>query len=363
MNSIAAPVEKADKTTVIPFVQNSLFQAGQISYSVGIGVNLQEDLISALAPLTTFISHIDKGLFPQSDALRKNAETALNYLATANFELGRMQAGLDGEMSEKAVSYFVAAADVFRDLVRRYPNAPDAALWQYHVGESYYASQQFETAITEYEKVRSVNKNHKSAPESLYAISTCSQLLSEAAEQAGDAEAQQLWYERLFAANEALAAEYPDSQYTADALINIGNKYFNAGSVEGMEQAERISLYQQAIDHYQRAINTPGIGAESKTTAQGYLNDTANALAYYEYDVADQMLTEAKLSRGEEQKTQIEATVAAFQQIIEAYPTSKYADLGLVQIGEAYMVLAEDDRRVFQRRSGVLQPFMGKIRG
>ncbi|MDE0399414.1 MAG: tetratricopeptide repeat protein [Candidatus Poribacteria bacterium] len=347
INTIAAPVEKADKQTVIPFVQNSLFQAGQIAYSVGIGLKRPEELMSALAPLTTFVSYVDKGLFPQSDMLRKNTETSLNYLAAANFELGRMQVGMDGEMSEKAVSYFIAAADVFRDMVRRYPNAKDAAYWQYHVGESYFASQQFENAITEYEKVRQVDKNHLSAPESLYAISTCAQLLSEAAEGAGDAEAQQRWYDRLFAANEALAAEYPDSKYTADALINIGNKYFNAGSEEDIEQAARISLYQQAIDHYQRAINTPGIGAESKSTAQGYLNDTANALAYYEYDVANQMLNEAKLTQGDEQKTKVEATVAAFKKIIEAYPTSKYADLGLVQIGEAYMVLAEDDDAYF----------------
>ena len=347
VNTIAAPVEKADKKTVIPYVQNSLFQAGQIAYSVGIGLKRPEELMSTLAPLTTFVSYVDKGLFPKSDSLLKNTETSLNYLAAANFELGRMQVGMDGEMSEKAISFFVAAADVFRDMVRRYPNAKDAAYWQYHVGESYFASQQFENAITEYEKVRQVNKNHTSAPESLYAISTCAQLLSEAAEEAGDAEAQQRWYDRLFAANEALAAEYPDSKYTADALINIGNKYFNAGSEEGIEQAARISLYQQAIDHYQRAINTPGIGAESKSTAQGYLNDTANALAYYEYDVADKMLNEAKLASGDEQKTKIEATVAGFKKIIEAYPTSKYADLGLVQIGEAYMVLAEDDDKYF----------------
>ena len=347
VNTIAAPVEKADKKTVIPYVQNSLFQAGQISYSVGISVKLPEDLVNALGPLAMFVNYVDKGLFPKSDLLSKNTETSLNYLAAANFELGRMQVGMDGEMSEKAVNYFVASADVFRDMVRRYPNAKDAAYWQYHVGESYFASQQFENAIAEYEKVRQVNKNHTSAPESLYAISTCAQLLSEAAEAAGDTDAQQRWYDRLFAANELLAAEYPNSKYTADALINIGNKYFNAGSEEDIEQSARIGLYQQAIEHYQKAINTPGIGAESKSTGQGYLNDTANALAYYEYDVANQLLNEAKLANGDEQKTQVEASVAGFKNIIEAYPTSKYADLGLVQIGEAYMVLADSDDAYF----------------
>ena len=350
VNTIAAPVEQANKETVIPFVQNSLFQAGQIYYSVGIGFKYSEDptqlppdLVNSLKPLSQFVAYADKGIFPGSDNLTKNVETSLNYMAGANFELGRMQVGIDGEMSEKAISYFVASADVFRDMVRRYPNAPDAAFWQYHVGESHFAAQQFEKAIEEYEKVRQVNKNHKSAPESLYAISTCSQLLSEAAVEAGDTEAEQRWYDRLFAANEALAAEYPESAYTADALINIGNKYFNAGSEEGIEQSERIRLYQQAIDHYQRAIDTPGIGADSKSTAQGYLNDTANALAYYEYDQANKLLNQGKLARGDAQKTQIEEAIAAFQQIIEAYPTSTYADLGLVQIGEGYMVLADSD--------------------
>ena len=345
--SIAAPVEKADKQSVIPYVQNSLFQSGQIYYSVGIGVKLPQDLTSALTPLTTFVSYVDKGLFPKSDGLRKNTETALNYTAAANFELGRMQVGIDGEMSETAVNYFIGAGDVFRDMVRRYPSAKDAAYWQYHVGESYYAAQQFEKAIEEYEKVRAVNKTHKSAAESLYAISTCAQLLSEAAEKSGDEDAKQRWYDRLFEANEALAAEYPNSQYTADALVNIGNKYYNAGSEQGLEQAERIRLYQMAIENYQKAMDTPGIGTESKSTANGYLNDTANALAFYEYEHATDTLNEAKLASGDEQKTSIEASIAEYQKIIEAYPGTKYADLGLVQIGEAYMVLADSDDMYF----------------
>ena len=349
VNTLAMPVEEAAKDavksqTVIPYVQNSLFQAGQIYYSVGIGVKLDQDLRSCLAPLTTFVDYVDKGLFPASADLRKNTETALNYLASANFELGRMQVGMDGEMSEKAVSYFDDAADVFRALAKRYPNANDAAYWQYQVGESYYASQQFERAIGEYEKVRGVNSEHKSAAESLYAISTCSQLLSEAAEKAGDEEAKQRWYDRLFAANEALAAEYPNSVYTADALINIGNKYYNAGSEADLEQTERIRLYQMAIEHYQRAIDTPGISNDSKVTARGYLTDTASALAYYEYDTATAQFDSAKVTQNaDDKKTAIEAVIAEFDKIIAAYPMTKYADLALVQIGEAYMVLADKD--------------------
>ena len=221
--SITAPVEKADKQTVIPYVQNSLFQAGQIYYSVGIGVKLPQDLTSALTPLTTFVSYADKGVFPQSGHLRQNTETVLNYLAAANFELGQMQVTIDGELSEKAVNYFLAAGDVFRDMVRRYPNALKSAFWQYRVGESHYTAQQFEKAIDEYDKVRSVNKYHKSVPESLFALSTCAQLLIATAEKTGDETAKQHWYNRLFKANEILVNDYPSSPYIEDVRAIIRN--------------------------------------------------------------------------------------------------------------------------------------------
>ena len=221
--SIAAPVEKADKQTVIPYVQNSLFQAGHIYYSVGIGAKLPQDLTSALTPLTTFVSYADKGIFPRSDDLRKNTKTALNYLATANFELGQMHVAMDGEVSEKAVNFFLTAGDVFRDMVGRHPYAPDSAFWQYRIGESHYAAQQLETAIDEYYKVRSVNKYHKSVPDSLFAIMTSAQELIETAEKTGDETVKQRWYDRLIDANLILVNEYPSSPYTEDARVIIRN--------------------------------------------------------------------------------------------------------------------------------------------
>ena len=98
-----------------------------------------------------------------------------------------------------------------------------------------------------------------------------------------------------------------------------------------------------AIENYQKAVDTPGIGNESKSTALNYLNDTANALTFYEYEVATDLLNEAKLASGDAQKPAIEGAIAAYSKIIETYPKTKYADLGLVQIGEAYMVLADSD--------------------
>ncbi len=347
VNTLAAPVNQADKKTVIPYVQNALFQAGQIYYSVGNGVKLREELMSCLVPLRTFVDYGDEGLFPKSDGLTKNTETALNYLAAANFELGRMQVGIDGEMSDKAVSYFVEAADVFREMLQHFPRAKDAALWQYHVGESYFAAQKYEDAIAEYSKVRAVNKEHKSAPESLYALQTCYQNLATAAEKAGDEIAKQNWYEQLFAANEMLVAEYPNSIYAGDALINVGNKYYNAGSEPDLEQSERIRLYQLAIANYTLALQSPGISNESKVTAQSYLKDTATALAYYEYDEASSMLDQAKLTQGEEKKFNVLDVIDTFKQIVETYTDTKYGALGLGQIGEAYMVLADTEEEFF----------------
>ena len=153
----------------------------------------------------------------------------------------------------------------------------------------------------------------------------------------------QRWYDWLFEAHEVLTSQYPNSRYTADALINIGNKYYNSGSKQGVEREERIRFYQMAIENYQKAIDTPRIGNESKSTALNYLTGTANALTFYEYEKATDLLHAATLAKGEVQKPLIKAAIAAYIKIIETYPTTKYADLSLVQISEAYIVLADSD--------------------
>ena len=51
----------------------------------------------------------------------------------------------------------------------------------------------------------------------------------------------------------------------------------------------------------------------------------------------------AKLAAGDVRKTVIEDVIAEFQDIIKTYAGTKYADLALVQIGKAYMILADDE--------------------
>jgi len=267
--------------------------------------------------------------------------TALTYIGSAYFELGRIQLGLDAEYSDQTIAYFERAVPSFKELVRRFPNAEDAPLWQYQAGESYFAAQKFLKAIDEYGIVRGLNPQHEKAAESLNAISAS---YSRLADDAGDdAEMKEKWNAKIFDINEILAKNYPDTPYAAQAFINLGNDYFNQGSVQDIENAERIRLYDLAVEQYRRALDVPGIDQDSKNTASGYLVETQTALASSFYIQTSDNFDKAKRTRGEAQKPALEKVIAEFNDIINAYPDTKYGDLSLAQIGEAYMVLADQD--------------------
>ena len=344
VGKIAAPIEEADKKTVIPYVERSLFQAGQIYYSLGVGYRRYEELLSSIEPLSDFVKYADAGVFPDSKELSDNLVTALNYLASANFDLGRMQVGLDEEMSPKAVAYFTASAKLFNDLVKRYPSAPDAALWQYQAGEAFYTTEQFEKAIVEYDKVRKINKSHEKAPESLYAIATCYQYLSEEAKDAGDAEAEKKYLDKLFATNEILVKEFQNSKFAGEAFINIGNKHYNSALDKELEPTEKNRLFRLAIENYDRALASPGLSAESKGTAQSFRDETASYLAHGEFDQADILLKKAQRSL---KKSDIEAAIELFKGIISDYSKTKYGDLANGNLGILYTMLADKEESYF----------------
>ena len=344
VSKLAAPVEKADKKTVIPYVQMSLFQAGQIYYSVGIGFKRRPELLLSIDPISDYIKHADAGVFPTSNDLASNVQTASTYLASANFDLGRMQVGIDEEMSPQAVAYFDKSAQLFKGLVERYPNAEDAALWQYQAGEAFYTTEQFVKAIAEYDKVRRVKKTHEKAAESLYAIATCYQYLSESAKEAGNAVEEKSYLDKLFATNETLVKEYPNSKFAGEAFINIGNKHYNAALDPNLDAEEQIRLFREAIKNYERALSSPGISDESKNSAQTYLNETAGILAHNEYKFADTSLSDAQRSG---KKTDIEEAIKLFKTITKDYSMTKYGDLSYGKLGEAYTILAGNEENYF----------------
>ncbi len=61
------------------------------------------------------------------------------------------------------------------------------------------------------------------------------------------------------------------------------------------------------------------------------------------YARASKHFNTAKLAAGEARKTAIEDVIAEFQDIIKTYAGTKYTDLALVQIGKAYMILADEE--------------------
>lgn len=61
------------------------------------------------------------------------------------------------------------------------------------------------------------------------------------------------------------------------------------------------------------------------------------------YDRAKEHFKNAKTSDKDVQKTAVESVISEFRYIVTEYADTKYADLSLVQIGKAYMILADED--------------------
>ena len=340
----AANVAPADQIndTISPFVQNALFSAGQIYYSLGTGIKLPDDLNSAIPVLKQFTEYADKGIFAASSKadVLQNVQTVLGYLAPTYYELGRMQLGFDEGFSEKTVSFFAQSAAVFMDLAKRFPNADEAPFWQYQAGEAYFAGQQYLKAVEEYGKVRRINAQHEQAAESLAAISTCYALLEKNTEDEAEKEK---WLDKVFEINEILAKNYPTSPFAAEAFLNIGNTYYNQGVLPDVTEEDRIRFYTMAIEQYEKALAVPGINAESKENADLFLRDTKRALSADVYIQATANFDRARVAPEDQQREAVEKAIAGFQDIIKTYPGTKYADLSLVQIGEAYMMLAAEN--------------------
>ncbi|MEC7866727.1 MAG: tetratricopeptide repeat protein [Candidatus Poribacteria bacterium] len=343
---LSLPVENLDKG-LIPFLQNALFQSGQLYYSIGTSFKYKDELQKAIEPLQLFAKYVDQGYFASSPEVLESVEESLVYAGTAQFELGRLQLGEDEGVSEVVQGFFRSSADTFSSLAKRFPNAKDAATWQFQSGESYYASLAYERAVVEYDKVHKNYPKSESAPEALYAISTCYNMLADGA--ADEAESAK-WSRKLFETNEVLAGKYPQSSYAGNAMVNLANKLYNEGSAPDIENSERIRLYKLAVEKYRAATEIGGIDAETKERAEQYVRETQNTLAYYIYTKAGDQLTTTRraYSTGSPEEVEaLESAIAVFHDLIKTYPNTKYADLAYVQIGEAYMVMADKEESYY----------------
>ena len=343
VETVAGDLSKLDKS-LVPYAQNALFQSGQIYYSLGSASKNKEDLTNAIVPLQKFVSYADKEVFPASAELSNAVQTSLVYVSTAQFELGRVQLGEDEGISDAVQGYFADSAVTFQSLAKRFPSAKDAPTWQFQAGDAYYASNQYEEAVGEYEKVYKNFPKSATAPEAVYAISTCYSYLAEVAKNDENEAENEKWLGKLFDTNQILADSYPTTPYAANAFVNLGNKFYNQGSAPDIEASERISLYSQAIERYAQALKVPGISQETKTDADMYLRETQTALAYYEYKNAETVLSRARTALTDEIPDKTNEAIMAYQAIIDKYPKTKYADLSFLQIADSYLLIADSSK-------------------
>ncbi|MDE0085709.1 MAG: hypothetical protein OXU23_08375 [Candidatus Poribacteria bacterium] len=111
-----------------------------------------------------------------------------------------------------------------------------------------------------------------------------------------------------------------------------------------LEAPEQIELFRQAIENYRRALAAPGLSAESKNTAEGFLNETESFLAHNEYKYAIASLGKAQRAA---KKSDIEAAIDLFKAITKAYSETKYGDLSYGKLGEAYTMLANKEENYY----------------
>lgn len=110
--------------------------------------------------ITLFNTHFQR-LIDSQGLDSSYIQAALNFAANANYELGwRIDKGIRGKEAEP---YFTEAANLYKDLIKRYPNTDGTEQWQYQAAQSYFYGNQFKDAIDEY------NKFLKTYPASEYA--------------------------------------------------------------------------------------------------------------------------------------------------------------------------------------------------
>ena len=364
VSNLATPIENVDQS-VIQEIREALIRAGQIYYSLGKMTEQPGDLDNALISLKRFIKYADNGVSPESEVLQERLQTALTYLAAAYFERGRGQARLDEELNEKVAAYFEQEAETFKALIHHFPNAKDVPLWQFHLGESYYAVEQYSQAIAEYEKVRRTHPNHELAAKSLFVSAICYSLMAENAWKTENIRAK--WLAKTFETYETLVESYPSSPYAADALLLLDNRYYREMTVTEKTD-ERLKRLNLAIEKYHQATMVPPVSASIKATAQHYLRHTKYTLAALLYNQASENLDQAKTLEGKAQRQAIKEVIAQFQHIINTYPktpdvSSNYAqaaNLAYAQIGRAYLILGAQDNRYYRNALDAFGTFQSK---
>lgn len=304
---LAQPVDRAPENVRV-YVGPALYQAGQIAYAI----HGPQDLPVAVDALTRFVDYVERGLARAGSD--EEIKTALYYAGVSLYDLAR------GSNNDPAL--FARSGATLTRLVQKYPRDPEAGLWQYQVGEAYFAAQDFQRALNAYLAVVNNYPRHESAPEALYSAAACYFNLKNEAQ--------------VYATYERLARDYPNSKFAGEALLNVANARYNEAATITNE-AQRIAKLKQALDLYRRVQALAGAAPEIKTAARGYAEETEEILAALEYGPIEQAQNVALNAANKEQA--LMRVIERYQNLMREYPNSSSALIAMTKIGDCYVAL------------------------
>ena len=344
---VAKPLLKDEQISSL--ASASLYNAGYLLYGVG----QYEDYVGSVKNFEIFVKN-----FPKSE----NYSAALEYLGFASYEAARLKADL-GQF-EKTAEYFLRFA-------KEFPNSDDAPVSQFQAGEAYFAVgggysgnanditdpderakerklsiDAYKKAISAYRAVVDKFPESEYAPEALYVMSACYMYISEMLE---GAEKQKV-LDDMSATYKELAEKYPQSENAAKAFLSVGNDYYNQASQPDISPAKQTALYKKSLNNYRNALQVPGIEDKTRRAVEAYIRDTEELLARGIYNMGAAMIpvpsTDAEKRQAKENSPK---AIPYFEEVIESFPETDYADLSYVQLGMCYEYLEkwEDSEKAY----------------
>ncbi|MGQ9610350.1 MAG: tetratricopeptide repeat protein [bacterium] len=321
---IAKPVNELPDE-LKPLVAASIYNAGHLLYTL----SGYDNYAQAVKYFELFLKE-----FPKNE----NYSAVLQLLAYTTYEMARLKADLAG---------FERAAQYFARFAKEFPNHKDAASSMFQAGEAYYAvggghsvenrKQQavaaWREAINAYRAVVDRWPKSEFAPDALYAMAACHNWIAEATSDNKE-------LDKMTAVYRELAEKYPNDTHAAAAFEAVGNSYYNQAAAPNLSSKQKSDLFKKALDAYKQGLRVPGIDAKTKSNLEAYVRETEELLAKDTYEAA-QALVPYESADIEKKKANAPRAIALFNEVINNYPDTDYADLSHVQIGLAYEILEQ----------------------
>ena len=198
----------------------------------------------------------------------------------------------------------------------------------------------YKKAASAYRGVVDKFSDSEYAPEALYVTAACYMYMSE---MLAGAE-QQKALDDMGSAYKELAEKYPQSEHAAKAFLSVGNDYYNQAAQPGLSPEEQTEIYKQSLDNYRKALQVPGIVNTTRMAVEAYIRETEEVLARGMYNLGASIIpvpdTDAQMVQA---KANAPTAIPFFEEVIENFPDTDFADLSHVQLGMCYEYLEKYD--------------------